>query len=64
MVNSWDLARVHVQLADALSIRPQDVAGQAFAITGQQTAHSFDEIRRMIQVSSIVQGGFQTAYTL
>lgn len=55
MLNPWDLARAHVQLADALDTRAQDVAGQAFAITGQSTAHSFDEIRRMVQVGLILQ---------
>jgi hypothetical protein len=55
IVNPWDLARAHVQLSDALLDRPQDVAGQAFAITGQPTAHSFDEIRRMVQVSRVLE---------
>ncbi|KAG8748396.1 Thymidylate kinase [Ceratobasidium sp. 414] len=51
IVNPWDLARAHVQLADALETRPEDVAGTAFAITGQRTTSSFDDLRRVIQAS-------------
>ncbi|CAE6528437.1 unnamed protein product [Rhizoctonia solani] len=51
ILNAWDLGRAHVQLADALFNRPDDVAGQSFAITGQTTAHPFHEVRRMFQVS-------------
>ncbi|KAJ1306849.1 hypothetical protein OPQ81_007834 [Rhizoctonia solani] len=59
IVNPWDLSRAHVQLADALLTHPEDTAGQAFAITGQPKAHSFDEIRRMIQFYSQRDLGFR-----
>ncbi|KAB5595003.1 3-beta hydroxysteroid dehydrogenase [Ceratobasidium theobromae] len=58
IINVWDLARAHILLSDVLLERPQDVAGQAFAITGQTTAHSFDEVRRMIQFYSHRNLGF------
>ncbi|KAG8733285.1 hypothetical protein FRC11_007400, partial [Ceratobasidium sp. 423] len=64
MVNPWDLSRAHVQLADALLTHPEDTAGQAFAITGQKKAHSFDEIRRMIQFYSQRDLGFRQAPAL
>ncbi|CAE6533400.1 unnamed protein product, partial [Rhizoctonia solani] len=64
MVNPWDLSRAHVQLADALFTHPEDTAGQAFAITGQTKAHSFDEIRRMIQFYSQRDLGFRPAPAL
>ncbi|CUA69034.1 hypothetical protein RSOLAG22IIIB_08284 [Rhizoctonia solani] len=52
ILNAWDLGRAHVQLADALFNRPDDVARQSFAITGQTTAHPFHEVRRMFQFYS------------
>ncbi|CAE6518615.1 unnamed protein product [Rhizoctonia solani] len=52
ILNAWDLGRAHVQLADALFNRPEDVAGQSFAITGQRTVHPFREVRRMFQFYS------------
>ncbi|CAE6424672.1 unnamed protein product [Rhizoctonia solani] len=53
ILNAWDLGRAHAQLADALFNRPEDVAGQSFAITGQTTAHPYHEVRHMFQVSII-----------
>ncbi|EUC59730.1 3-beta hydroxysteroid dehydrogenase/isomerase family protein [Rhizoctonia solani AG-3 Rhs1AP] len=64
IVNPWDLSRAHVQLADALLTHPEDTAGQAFAITGETKAHSFDEIRRMIQFYSQRNLGFRQAPAL
>ncbi|CAE7229385.1 unnamed protein product [Rhizoctonia solani] len=64
MVNPWDLSRAHVQLADALLAHPDDTAGQAFAITGETKAHSFDGIRRMIQFYSQRDLGFKPAPAL
>ncbi|KAF8677338.1 Male sterility protein [Rhizoctonia solani] len=64
IVNPWDLSRAHVQLADALLNNPKESAGQAFAITGQTRAHSFDEIRRMIQFYSQRDLGFKRAPAL
>ncbi|CAE6424743.1 hypothetical protein ACGC1H_002565 [Rhizoctonia solani] len=52
MVNAWDLGRAHVQLSDALFNRPEDVAGQFFAITGQATVHSLSEVQRIMQFYS------------
>ncbi|KAG9124541.1 hypothetical protein FRC07_011181 [Ceratobasidium sp. 392] len=49
ILNPWDLGRAHVQLADALETRPEGVAGEGFAITGQPTACSQDDMRRVIQ---------------
>ncbi|KDN42756.1 hypothetical protein RSAG8_06510, partial [Rhizoctonia solani AG-8 WAC10335] len=64
LVNPWDLSRAHVQLADALLIHPEDTGGQGFAITGETKAHSFDEIRRMIQFYSQRDLGFRQAPAL
>ncbi|CAE6416086.1 unnamed protein product [Rhizoctonia solani] len=50
MVNAWDLGRAHLQLSDALFDRPEDVAGQPFAITGESAVYPLSELRRMLQV--------------
>ncbi|ELU43578.1 vacuolar amino acid permease [Rhizoctonia solani AG-1 IA] len=63
IVNPWDLSRAHVQLADALLNNPKESAGQAFAITGQTRAHSFDEIRRMIQTTYVPKWAVDTKMT-
>ncbi|KAF8606015.1 NAD(P)-binding protein [Ceratobasidium sp. AG-I] len=60
IVGPWDLARAHLQLADALLTRPDEVAGKGYNITGQSTAHSFDEMRHVIQFYSRRDMGFKT----
>ncbi|KAG8686797.1 hypothetical protein FRC09_013921 [Ceratobasidium sp. 395] len=49
ILNPWDLGRAHVQLADTLETRPEGVAGTGFAITGQPTASSLDDMRHVMQ---------------
>ncbi|KAF8753499.1 thaumatin-like protein [Rhizoctonia solani] len=49
MVNAWDVGRAHVQLSDALFERPEDVAGQSFAITGEAAIYPLSEVLKMMQ---------------
>ncbi|QRV88911.1 3-beta hydroxysteroid dehydrogenase/isomerase family protein [Ceratobasidium sp. AG-Ba] len=59
IINPWDLARAHIQLADALETRPDELGGSAFAITGQPTASSFDDLRKVTQACCRRNLGFQ-----
>ncbi|QRW18314.1 3-beta hydroxysteroid dehydrogenase/isomerase family protein [Rhizoctonia solani] len=52
MVNAWDVGRAHVQLSDALFERPEDVAGQSFAITGEAAIYPLSEVLKMMQFYS------------
>ncbi|KAG9123307.1 hypothetical protein FRC07_015124 [Ceratobasidium sp. 392] len=49
LLNPWDVARAHVQYADALETRPDEIAGRGFLLTGQPTALRYSDLHCVIQ---------------
>ncbi|KAG9124543.1 hypothetical protein FRC07_011183 [Ceratobasidium sp. 392] len=47
--NPWDIARAHIQYADALENRPDEIAGKGFLLTGNPTPMRFGDGNRVIQ---------------
>lgn len=50
-VNVWDVAAAHLKYEEALAQKPDEVAGQAFLITGPHEAWTLGDVRNAIQVS-------------
>jgi hypothetical protein len=49
-VNAWDVAAAHLLYEDALTHRPDEVAGDAFLVSGPREAWTLEDIRNAIKV--------------
>ncbi|KAF8581220.1 NAD(P)-binding protein [Ramaria rubella] len=48
-VNAWDVAAAHLLLEEALRKNPEEVAGQAFLVSGPREAWTLEDIRNAIK---------------